>query len=77
MLIWKPLIGCKAISELSSLQVGCPTLKTSLKSTEMSTERRHSELFNVVLKDEQPICKLASSEKALQPTNDSHINIPG
>ena len=60
---------------MASLQIGCSTLKTTLKSAELSSERLHSAVFRVVLRVEQSICKLASSEMALQPTNDAHINI--
>jgi len=70
MLTWESFVGCKAISEQTSLQVGCSTLNTTLNNSDWSRSHDNSALFSVVLSVEQPTCKLASSEMALQPTNE-------
>lgn len=73
--MWESFVGCKAFSELASLQIGCSTLKTTLKSSEWRRSVDISVLFSEVFRVGQPTCKLESSEMALQPINGFHINM--
>ena len=60
--MWELFVGCKAFSELASLQIGCSTLKTILKSSEWRRSVDISVLFSEVFRVGQPTCKLESSE---------------
>jgi hypothetical protein len=64
--MWESFVGCKAFSELASLQIGCSTLKTTLKSSEWRRSVDNSVLFSEVFRVGQPTCKFGSSEMALQ-----------